>query len=148
VGVGCRADMSLTGFHPLLDKSLSQNLQAVADQGCYLQGSSPYNGTAYEGTVCKGVYCISLFLPRTCGWRGFGGFLNPVGFPPWAACWSISTTSGNATVLSSPAQPGIQTLPKHTLLTIYQGGTTSVLCPEYTATLGSRHSIMLPSQFR
>jgi hypothetical protein len=47
VGVGRGADMSLTGFHLLWDKILSQNLQAVADQGCHLEGSSPYKGTAY-----------------------------------------------------------------------------------------------------
>jgi hypothetical protein len=35
--------MSLTGFQPLWDKILSQNLQAVADQGCHLEGSSPFN---------------------------------------------------------------------------------------------------------
>jgi hypothetical protein len=52
-GSGRGADMSLTGFHPLWDKIISQNLQAVADQGCHLEGSSPYKGTAY-----KGVYCI------------------------------------------------------------------------------------------
>jgi hypothetical protein len=33
-GVGRVADISLTGFHLLWDKILSQNLQAVADQGC------------------------------------------------------------------------------------------------------------------
>jgi hypothetical protein len=33
--------MSLTGFHPLWDEILSQNLQAVADQGCHLGGYSP-----------------------------------------------------------------------------------------------------------
>jgi hypothetical protein len=32
--------MSVTGFHPLWDKILSQNLQAVADQECRLEGSS------------------------------------------------------------------------------------------------------------
>jgi hypothetical protein len=36
MGVGLGADMSLTGFHTLWDKILSQNLQAVADQGCHL----------------------------------------------------------------------------------------------------------------
>jgi hypothetical protein len=41
--------MSLTGFHPLYDMILSQNLQAVADQGCHLEGSSPHQGTAYKG---------------------------------------------------------------------------------------------------
>jgi hypothetical protein len=41
--------MSLTGFHPLWDKIVSQNLQAVADQGCHLEGSSPCKGTAYRG---------------------------------------------------------------------------------------------------
>jgi hypothetical protein len=47
--------MSLTGFHPLWGKILSQTLQAVADQGCHLEGSAPYKGTAY-----RGVYCTSL----------------------------------------------------------------------------------------
>jgi hypothetical protein len=36
--------MSLTNFHPLWDKILSQNLQALADQGCHLEGSSLYRG--------------------------------------------------------------------------------------------------------
>jgi hypothetical protein len=44
--------MSLTGFQPLWDKMLSQNLQAVADQGCHLEGFSPYKGTAYRGVHC------------------------------------------------------------------------------------------------
>jgi hypothetical protein len=43
--------MSLTGFHPLWDKIISQNPQAVADQGCHLQGSSPSKGTAYRGLL-------------------------------------------------------------------------------------------------
>jgi hypothetical protein len=51
-GVGRGADMSLTGFHPLWDKILSQILQTVADQGCHLEGSSPYKGTAYRGVYC------------------------------------------------------------------------------------------------
>jgi hypothetical protein len=38
-----------------MDKILSQNLQAVADQGCHLEGSSPYEGPGY-----RGVYCIFL----------------------------------------------------------------------------------------
>jgi hypothetical protein len=58
MGVGRGADMSLTGFHPLWDKILSQNLQAVADQGCHLEGSSPYKGTAY-----RGEYCTEKALP-------------------------------------------------------------------------------------
>jgi hypothetical protein len=44
--------MSLTGFHPLWDTILSQNLKAVADQGCQLEGSSPHKGTAYRGVFC------------------------------------------------------------------------------------------------
>jgi hypothetical protein len=36
-----------------MDKILSRNLQAVANQGCHLEGLSPYMGTAY-----RGVYCI------------------------------------------------------------------------------------------
>jgi hypothetical protein len=49
VGVGRGADMSLTGFHLLWDKILSQNLQAVGDQGCHLEGFAPYKGTANRG---------------------------------------------------------------------------------------------------
>jgi hypothetical protein len=51
--------VSLTRFHPSWDKIISENLQAVDDQGCHLEESSPYKGTAYTG-----VYCIeySLFL--------------------------------------------------------------------------------------
>jgi hypothetical protein len=45
--------MSLTGYHPLWDKIISQNLQAVADQGFHLEGTSPYNGTAYRGVHCN-----------------------------------------------------------------------------------------------
>jgi hypothetical protein len=52
VGVGRGADISLTGFHSLWDRILSHNLQAVADQGCHLEGSSPYKGTAYRGVYC------------------------------------------------------------------------------------------------
>jgi hypothetical protein len=44
--------MSLTGFYPIWDKILSQNLQAVADQGGHFKGSSPYKGTA-----CRGINC-------------------------------------------------------------------------------------------
>jgi hypothetical protein len=51
--------MSFTGFHPLWDKILSQKLQAVADQGCHLEGSSLYKGTAYEGVYCIGkIRCV------------------------------------------------------------------------------------------
>jgi hypothetical protein len=32
-----------------MDKIISQNLQAVADQGCHLEGSSPFNDIAYNG---------------------------------------------------------------------------------------------------
>jgi hypothetical protein len=45
--------MSLTGFHPLWDEILSQNLQAVADQGCHLEESSPCKKTAYRGIYCS-----------------------------------------------------------------------------------------------
>jgi hypothetical protein len=50
--VGRGADMSLTWFHLLWDKMLSQNVQAVADQGYHSQGSSPYKATAYRGVQC------------------------------------------------------------------------------------------------
>jgi hypothetical protein len=53
VGVSRGADMSLTGFHPLWDKILSQNLHAVADQGGHLEGSSPNKGTADRGVYCR-----------------------------------------------------------------------------------------------
>jgi hypothetical protein len=43
--------MSLTGFHVLRDKLMSQYLQVVAEQGWHL-GSSPYEGTAYRGVIC------------------------------------------------------------------------------------------------
>jgi hypothetical protein len=52
VGVGRGADMSLARFLRLWDKILSQNLQAVADQGCHLEGSSSHKGTAYRGVYC------------------------------------------------------------------------------------------------
>jgi hypothetical protein len=41
--------MSLTGFHPLWDKILSQNLQAVADHGCHFEGSPLYKGPLIGG---------------------------------------------------------------------------------------------------
>jgi hypothetical protein len=53
-GVGCGAGMSLTGFHPLWDKILSQNPQAVADQGCHLEGSSPIRGPLIRGKTVPG----------------------------------------------------------------------------------------------
>jgi hypothetical protein len=64
-GVGRGVDMSLLGFPALWDKTLSssssssssQNLQAVADEGCHLEGPSPNQGTAY-----RGVYCIPEVL--------------------------------------------------------------------------------------
>jgi hypothetical protein len=43
--------MSLTGFHPSWHKTLSQNLQAVADQGCHLGGSSPYKEPLIRGYI-------------------------------------------------------------------------------------------------
>jgi hypothetical protein len=59
VGVGREADMSLTGFRPLWDKILSQNLQAVADQGRHFKGCSPFKGTAYRGVCC---ICLRFHL--------------------------------------------------------------------------------------
>jgi hypothetical protein len=44
--------MSLTGFHPFWDKNILQNLQAVANQGCHLEGSSPYRGIAGREVYC------------------------------------------------------------------------------------------------
>jgi hypothetical protein len=49
VGVGRRAEMSLTGLHPLWDKILSQKLQAVPDQGCHLEGSPLIRGLLVGG---------------------------------------------------------------------------------------------------
>jgi hypothetical protein len=57
VGVGRGADMSLTGSYPFSDKILSQNLQAVADQGCHSEGSSPLREPLNRGTAYGGVYC-------------------------------------------------------------------------------------------
>jgi hypothetical protein len=53
MGVGRGADLSLTRIHPLWEKILSQNLQAVADQGGNLEGSFPYKGGAYRRVYCK-----------------------------------------------------------------------------------------------
>jgi hypothetical protein len=58
--------MSLTGFHPLWDKILSQNLQAVADQGCHLEGSSPYKGTDYRGLYSTLHHLFSLTWLEGC----------------------------------------------------------------------------------
>jgi hypothetical protein len=49
VGVGRGDDLLLTGFHPFWDEILSQNLQAVADQGCHLEEFSPYKGPLVGG---------------------------------------------------------------------------------------------------
>jgi hypothetical protein len=65
--------MSLTGFHPLWNKILSQNLQAVADQGCHLEGSSTYKGTAY-----RRVYCRSMSLRMTSEFAFMSGMLHVV----------------------------------------------------------------------
>jgi hypothetical protein len=54
--------MSLTGFHFLWDKILSQHLQAVADKGCHLEGLSPYKVTAYRGYTVLLYYCTVLSL--------------------------------------------------------------------------------------
>jgi hypothetical protein len=69
VGVGRAADMSLVGFHMLWDKILLQNLQAVADQGCHLEGSSPDKETAYRGVYCRSI-AIDTFMCEL-GERGF-----------------------------------------------------------------------------
>jgi hypothetical protein len=56
--------VSLTSFHPLWDKDLSQNLHAVADQGCHPEGS--LSGNAYRGESCNPILgalhsaCVSL----------------------------------------------------------------------------------------
>jgi hypothetical protein len=65
--------MSLTGFHPLWDKILSQNLQAVADQGCHLEGSSPVKGTAYRG------YTVQCGFRKGVALRSMGAMPNNLG---------------------------------------------------------------------
>jgi hypothetical protein len=69
------ADMSLTGFHPLWNKILSQILQAAADRGCHLEGSSPYKGTAYRGVCCTGYgLCEYLMIREGANiWGGLPG---------------------------------------------------------------------------
>jgi hypothetical protein len=66
--------MSLTGIHPLWDKILSQNLQAVADQGCHLEGSSLNKGTAYrEFTVLwEGSHQLQLYRCVLVGFLQLG----------------------------------------------------------------------------
>jgi hypothetical protein len=44
VGVGRGADMSLTGVHPLWDKILLHNLQAVADKDVTSKDLPPLQG--------------------------------------------------------------------------------------------------------
>jgi hypothetical protein len=56
--------MSLTGFHPLRDKLILKNLQAVADLGCHLEGSSPLKGFAYRGVYCS---CIPILEGQELG---------------------------------------------------------------------------------
>jgi hypothetical protein len=51
---------SLTGFHRLWDKILSQSLQAVTDHRCHLEGSSPNKWTAYREVHCNTVSVESL----------------------------------------------------------------------------------------
>jgi hypothetical protein len=63
VGVGRGADISLTGFYPLWDKIHPLNPRAVADQGCHLEGSSPYKGTAYRGMYCRWPNSAAPLLP-------------------------------------------------------------------------------------
>jgi hypothetical protein len=50
----------LQGFTPDGIRFSHITLQAVADQGCHSEGSSPYKGTAY-----RGVYCTSTFYCQT-----------------------------------------------------------------------------------
>jgi hypothetical protein len=55
--------MSLTGLHSLWDKIFSQKLQAVADQGCHLEGSSPCKRSAYRGSYCSklnATFCLCI----------------------------------------------------------------------------------------
>jgi hypothetical protein len=44
---------------PLMRYGSLENLLAVANQGCHLEGSSPYKGTAY-----RKVYCIVSMAER------------------------------------------------------------------------------------
>jgi hypothetical protein len=62
VGVGRGADMSLKGFHSLQDKILSQKVQAVADQGCQIEGFAPYKWTAYRGLITVYNYFIIIII--------------------------------------------------------------------------------------
>jgi hypothetical protein len=65
--------MSLTGFHPLWDNILSQNLQADADQGCHLEGSSPSKGTVYRGVYCIIKVSQHIAQPNCAVGRRIGG---------------------------------------------------------------------------
>jgi hypothetical protein len=61
--------MSLTGFHPLWAKTLSRNLQAVADQSCHVDASFPDEGTAYRGVYCTKVLILATPLNKGGGFR-------------------------------------------------------------------------------
>jgi hypothetical protein len=72
VGVSRGADKSLTGFHPLWDEILSQNLQAVADQGFHLKDPPLMRGSLIGG--CAVLILSGQVSPKTAysltGWTG------------------------------------------------------------------------------
>jgi hypothetical protein len=68
MGVGRGADMSLTGFYPLWDKFLSQNLRAVADQGCHLEKDPVF----FTRGPLVGRYTVVVKMMEKVGWGGVG----------------------------------------------------------------------------
>jgi hypothetical protein len=73
--------MSLTGFHLSWDMILSQNMQAVADQGCHSEGSSLYKGGPLIGGILyqnKYLYAVLTNSKRDSNMRDFAssGTLN------------------------------------------------------------------------
>jgi hypothetical protein len=102
VGVGRGGDMSHTRFQPSWDEKLSQNLQAVADQGCHLEGSSPYKGTDYRAVYCNYIIreytVIILYIYRVCKYSIAEGLYD--------VCILVSESSRPVTVCSPSSDCG------------------------------------------
>jgi hypothetical protein len=58
--------MSLTRFHHFWDTILSQNLQAVANQTCRLEGSSPYKGPLIGGYTVYSIHADRWEIFPSC----------------------------------------------------------------------------------
>jgi hypothetical protein len=90
--------MSLTGVHPLWDVILSQNLQAVTDQGCHLERSSHYKGTAYRG------YTVAHYHPDWSQ-KPFGNSLVCLPLDPAGGCSSKVQASNSLVGIDLEPEP-------------------------------------------